>query len=584
MWGYISTESSYQLNFNVGFSTTRSDILVHLAQWQYWWWFWFAFLWAFYYLLATRIVRYRSLKMRPKISTSFRPHGKWGDFLAAIIPAIWCLNILTNSNFILRLIEWQSESSLFTIRVRARQWYWIYKFELKNFTDILSAPKNVGYNRWCVNTFGDLQVAEDYLYVLQLRSQNKWIKTYWSQLLQKPGEIKQNHIVAPQEQLRLDISNQFNTNLNTTKLSSLLVSNDLNLELNLNDNFAKNNFYLFNADLIDFNNKLKLKKSIWELKESSDLAYNLNNETWAEEGNKFFQQKSFSFNIKKYTMSIKTLYKNLLLNLKLNNNLNMYTDYAESSRFVKRTQGVNLPLRIVKYPFGLDSTYDTNYNVETLNLFNLKFNDTENSLKHKTVPHSSYLTIKQKRYTKKKDINTITKYLKDSNGNKTKTVRYSGKPILFNNSIFEQNSEDPIVLYRLIKKNKKRNELIPVNLARRIIRTKRTLVLPAHVNITIITNSFDVVHSWFIPGLGIKLDCVPGRSTHHTFYIDNVGFYYGQCAEICGRYHHHMPIRVCALPFEHFLVWWYNFGLPKLLFTTSQKRFETYFSFRKYVW
>jgi heme/copper-type cytochrome/quinol oxidase subunit 2 len=584
MWGYISTESSYQLNFNVGFSTTRSDILVHLAQWQYWWWFWFAFLWAFYYLLATRIVRYRSLKMRPKISTSFRPHGKWGDFLAAIIPAIWCLNILTNSNFILRLIEWQSESSLFTIRVRARQWYWIYKFELKNFTDILSAPKNVGYNRWCVNTFGDLQVAEDYLYVLQLRSQNKWIKTYWSQLLQKPGEIKQNHIVAPQEQLRLDISNQFNTNLNTTKLSSLLISNDLNLELNLNNNFSKNNFYLFNADLIDFNNKLKLKKSIWELKESSDLSYNLNNEAWAEEGNKFFQQKSFSFNIKKYTMSIKTLYKNLLLNLKLNNNLNMYTDYAESSRFVKRTQGVNLPLRIVKYPFGLDSTYDTNYNVETLNLFNLKFNDTENSLKHKTVPHSSYLTIKQKRYTKKKDINTITKYLKDSNGNKTKTVRYSGKPILFNNSVFEQNSEDPIILYRLIKKNKKRNELIPVNLARRIIRTKRTLVLPAHVNITIITNSFDVVHSWFIPGLGIKLDCVPGRSTHHTFYIDNVGFYYGQCAEICGRYHHHMPIRVCALPFEHFLVWWYNFGLPKLLFTTSQKRFETYFSFRKYVW
>ncbi|MBL7934610.1 MAG: hypothetical protein JNM51_02230 [Bacteroidia bacterium] len=50
------------------------------------------------------------------------------------------------------------------------------------------------------------------------------------------------------------------------------------------------------------------------------------------------------------------------------------------------------------------------------------------------------------------------------------------------------------------------------------------------------------------------MDCVPGRSTHHTFYIDNIGFYYGQCAEICGRYHHHMPIRLCALPFEHFVV------------------------------
>lgn len=102
--------------------------------------------------------------------------------------------------------------------------------------------------------------------------------------------------------------------------------------------------------------------------------------------------------------------------------------------------------------------------------------------------------------------------------------------------------------------NRHRSELVPVTLARRLLRTKRTLVLPAHVNLTLITNSYDVVHSWFVPGLGLKIDCVPGRSTHHTFYIDNIGFYYGQCAEICGRYHHHMPIRLCALPFEHFVV------------------------------
>jgi heme/copper-type cytochrome/quinol oxidase subunit 2 len=97
-----------------------------------------------------------------------------------------------------------------------------------------------------------------------------------------------------------------------------------------------------------------------------------------------------------------------------------------------------------------------------------------------------------------------------------------------------------------------------------LLRTKRTLVLPAHINITVITNSYDVVHSWFIPGLGLKMDCVPGRSTHHSFYIDNVGFYYGQCAEICGRYHHHMPIRLCALPFEQFLVWWQRRGVRRI--------------------
>ena len=136
----------------------------------------------------------------------------------------------------------------------------------------------------------------------------------------------------------------------------------------------------------------------------------------------------------------------------------------------------------------------------------------------------------------------------------------------------------------MLKKNKVRQEVFPVQLNRRLLRTKRTLVLPAHVNLTAITNSYDVVHSWFIPGLGLKFDCVPGRTTHHTFFVENVGFYYGQCAEICGRYHHHMPIRVCALPFEHFLVWWNSFGLPKLLYTNNQKKFSSAYGFRKYVW
>jgi heme/copper-type cytochrome/quinol oxidase subunit 2 len=163
--------------------------------------------------------------------------------------------------------------------------------------------------------------------------------------------------------------------------------------------------------------------------------------------------------------------------------------------------------------------------------------------------------------------------------NKKKQNYYS---YLWDNKYFDKTSNDLTVNYNLIKKSKFRHDLIPVNLAKRIIRTKRTLVVPAHVNITLITNSFDIVHSWFIPGLGLKIDCVPGRSTHHTFYIDSVGFYYGQCAEICGRYHHHMPIRVCALPFEHFLVWWYNYGLPKITF--HNKIDSTDFVFRKYVW
>jgi heme/copper-type cytochrome/quinol oxidase subunit 2 len=129
-----------------------------------------------------------------------------------------------------------------------------------------------------------------------------------------------------------------------------------------------------------------------------------------------------------------------------------------------------------------------------------------------------------------------------------------GNFYLKNQYSIESDLKKPTTTYRMFKKNRFRNEKLNVVVSKRLLRVKKTLVLPTHVNITAITNSYDVVHSWFIPGLGLKMDCVPGRSTHHTIYIDNCGFYYGQCAEICGRYHHHMPIRVCALPFEHFLI------------------------------
>ena len=131
MWGNISTEATYLTNFNLGFSNNTSDVLIHLGQWQYWWWFWFAFVWVLYYLIILRTIRHRVLKFRPRIVSSFRPHGKWGDLLVCLIPVSWCVNIIINSSFILKMVEWQNESSLFTIRIRGRQWYWVYKYELK---------------------------------------------------------------------------------------------------------------------------------------------------------------------------------------------------------------------------------------------------------------------------------------------------------------------------------------------------------------------------------------------------------------------------------------------------------------------
>ena len=565
MWGYISAESSWQTNFNTGFSSSRSDVLLHLSQWQYWWWFWFAFLWAFYLLVINKAVRSRTLKMRPKYTTSYRPHGKWGDFLACAIPVSWCVNILINSNFILRLIEWQNESSLFTIRVRGRQWYWVYKFELKNFTDILSTPKNVGSNKWLINVFGDLQESEDYHHILQLRAQNRWVKNYWVDTIKKGATLNKNHIVLPQEQLRFDLfdSSSDNTILSDSKsLSYSFSSSVLPHPFNAVASSLSGQKQMWSAADLDF-------FSSTDAKDYSSLLIDSTKKEYSQNFSNFFlflQNTSYSTN------------KFIIAN----------TDISDMSLAAKRSSGPISPLRLIKNPLLSDSFTDTLSDTNT-ELFRIRFNDDSTSVQHKVLPHTTYLTIKQKRYKRKKAIMDTKKFYHDENEGKTKRVKFSYKPLLINNSIFEDvtNKSDtynPTRQYRMLKKNKSRSEVFSVVTNRRMLRTKRTLVIPAHVNITVISNSYDVVHSWWIPGLGIKIDCVPGRSTHHTFFVDNVGFYYGQCAEICGRYHHHMPIRICALPFEHFLVWWYSFGLPRLLFTKSKRRIETVYGFRKYVW
>jgi hypothetical protein len=118
----------------------------------------------------------------------------------------------------------------------------------------------------------------------------------------------------------------------------------------------------------------------------------------------------------------------------------------------------------------------------------------------KPISNSNYFSFKQKRYTRKKVIKPVNSTKNDDllynqGAGKNKTSLYKAKPFLLNNNLIVDNFYDSTTQYKLIKKNKKRSQIIPVTLARRILRTKRTLVLPAHMNITVVTNSYDIVHS-----------------------------------------------------------------------------------------
>jgi len=76
-----------------------------------------------------------------------------------------------------------------------------------------------------------------------------------------------------------------------------------------------------------------------------------------------------------------------------------------------------------------------------------------------------------------------------------KNTKYDNKSYTKVENFSEKTDVDKYNLYTSVRTNKYKNEMIPVTLARRLLRTKRTLILPAHINITLITNSYDVVHS-----------------------------------------------------------------------------------------
>jgi hypothetical protein len=114
------------------------------------------------------------------MNTSIRGHGKWGDFLVALIPLSWCCNILINSNFILRMIEWQNESSLFTIRVQGKQWYWVYKYDANTSQAIKSTPKNIGHNRWVIFSKNESYHADTYYQAIHLAAQLEFQDSYTS--------------------------------------------------------------------------------------------------------------------------------------------------------------------------------------------------------------------------------------------------------------------------------------------------------------------------------------------------------------------------------------------------------------------
>jgi heme/copper-type cytochrome/quinol oxidase subunit 2 len=116
------------------------------------------------------------------------------------------------------------------------------------------------------------------------------------------------------------------------------------------------------------------------------------------------------------------------------------------------------------------------------------------------------------------------------------------------------------------------------------------IALPIEMRVQILASSKDVIHSWAIPSAGIKIDCVPGYSSHKVMIFLVSGIFWGQCMEICGRYHHWMPIIVYFMKRDLFFLWCTHFVFLNSSNSTwgINDRFYTDYtktvSFDKYSW
>lgn len=83
----------------------------------------------------------------------------------------------------------------------------------------------------------------------------------------------------------------------------------------------------------------------------------------------------------------------------------------------------------------------------------------------------------------------------------------------------------------------------------RLLTVDNHLFLPTERHVRARITSADVLHSWAIPSLGVKLDACPGRLNQTSIFIKRPGVYYGQCSEICGVNHGFRPIGIVSQSF-----------------------------------
>nr|ANJ70332.1 cytochrome c oxidase subunit 2 [Atrecus affinis] len=89
----------------------------------------------------------------------------------------------------------------------------------------------------------------------------------------------------------------------------------------------------------------------------------------------------------------------------------------------------------------------------------------------------------------------------------------------------------------------------------RLLDVDNRISIPFNSQIRMLVTAADVLHSWTIPSLSVKIDATPGRLNQISFLINRTGLFFGQCSEICGANHSFMPIVMESISPNYFIKW-----------------------------
>lgn len=114
-------------------------------------------------------------------------------------------------------------------------------------------------------------------------------------------------------------------------------------------------------------------------------------------------------------------------------------------------------------------------------------------------------------------------------------VKVVGAQWYWNYEFYKDNESVGITSYMLSEEELSLGQL-------RLLEVDNWLIFSINTAVKFFITSQDVLHSWAVPALGIKIDACPGRLNVITVFLKRTGFFYGQCSEICGINHAFMPI------------------------------------------